>query len=233
MAGLLPTFATAPRMVIKIAGQNLAMAIGFNFNLTVDVQPVYVIGELRPIALEPTMYGIVTGTLQIMKIATAAGRQARIDNSKGPDFQDTFVESTATNAKALLSSNVASSSVTTGEAALDSDNSQLSLTELLAHFTPEKILASKTFDIDVYTLDHTDASAKTALATKAGDPISKGAENLFVSIKNCRFTSRNVNIAMGSFTNTPLNFMGLLAVDSLNENSTGNAIGPDNVITEG
>jgi hypothetical protein len=219
MAGLLPTFATAPRMAIKISGQNLAMAVGFNFNLSVDVQPVYVIGELRPIALEPTMYGIVTGTLQIMKISTAKGRQSRIKNS----VKDNFSEGETNASKAIASEGNGTSSLVYNLAAnteiSENDNTQLSLSELLAHFTPEKILQSKTFDIDVYTKDY---NPTTGLTT----------DQLFVSVKNCRFTSRNVNIAMGSITNTPLNFMGLLAVDSLDVGNTGSQIGPDNIITE-
>lgn len=66
--GIRPLFSSAPRCKIYISGITVAYAIGFNFNLSVEVQPVMTIGSYGPVSLEPTMYNTVTGTIQIVRL---------------------------------------------------------------------------------------------------------------------------------------------------------------------
>jgi len=219
--GLLPTFATAPRMTIRVAGETLAMAIGFNVSVSVDVQPVYVISEMRPIGLEPSMYGVVTGTLQIMKIATVAGRTSRATNSIKDKFSGgAAVPSRVTTSDGTLiePSGATATEITEGGA------TQLSLTELLKHFTPNAILSSRAFDIEVFTKDAPDVGTDGAVGPIVPNP--------FMSIRHCRFTSRSINASMGQIVNMPMNFMGLLAVDSLGEQDNGSGIGQDIAIKD-
>lgn len=190
MSNIKPLFATAPRIKIYVQDKVIAYAVGFNLNISVDVQPVYVLGQYAPVSLEPTMYNIVTGTMQIVRLA-ANSRTAT--PGAGQVSSATASQQTA-NAGTLalggeLTSSVPGDSVT---------NSPLAQKELFLHLDPSKLLLSETFDVKLYM--------KVPKADGSGLE-----EKAWITVQNCRITSRNTNIAMGQIVNEPLSFQGLLA----------------------
>jgi hypothetical protein len=182
MANILPLFNSAPRMKLRLNGKTLAYAIGFNVGVSIDVQPVSIIGSHQPVALEPLMYNVVSGTLQIVRLF-----------------------SNRTSAKAVADANpnaqITAKASVIEEANSDNSNNPLARSELYKHLDPRQVLASRSFDIDLYVrVPKTDGSG--------------GEDEVpWMSIKDCRITSRNTNIAMGSLTNEPLTFQGLLATN--------------------
>lgn len=194
MAGLKPLFATAPRIKVYIQDKIVAYAVGFNVSVSVEVQPVYVLGQYAPISLEPTMYNIVTGTMQIVRLASqsrTAAAQAATDQLA--NSTDAATQQTAN--ASLLSLGGELTDSTGGPAPT---NSPLSQKELFKHLDPSKLLLSESFDVRLYM--------------KVPKADNTGIEELaWLEIKNCRITSRNTNIAMGQIVNEPLSFQGLLA----------------------
>ena len=140
---LRPLFSSAPRIKIRANGQLIGYAIGFSVNVSVDVQPVYVIGEYAPVALEPNLYRPVTGSMQIVRLRdlTAGGSQAGfVKNAKGETVAST-------------------------DPTLAANNSPLDQKALFKHLEPQTILFSQTFDIDLYMKVPTSETAAGVLTT--------------------------------------------------------------------
>src|SRR5690606_38451446 len=66
-----PIFVSAPQIRLYIDNTVIAYAIGINLNINIDAQSVYTFGEYGPVNVEPLQYGVVTGTLQIVKLAAS------------------------------------------------------------------------------------------------------------------------------------------------------------------
>jgi hypothetical protein len=165
-------------MKLYLNGQTLAYAVGFNVGISIDVQPVSIIGSHQPIALEPLMYNVVNGTLQILRLfSNRTATKAAVDTD---------------NAQIKAPASVIQ------EATKDGANSPLARSELYKHLDPRNVLTSRSFDIDLYV--------RVPGVDNASDN-----EVRWMTIKDCRITSRNTNIAMGSLTNEPLTFQGILA----------------------
>ena len=202
MSALQPLFASAPRIKLYIDQQLVAYAIGFNFNVSVDVQPVFILGKYGPAALEPTMYNTVTGTLQIVRLKNPTV----IANSGGK---------TSIKTAALAAGTEATGSVT-------ATNAPISQKELFKHITPGQLILSQAFNMQLYMkIPSLEAAAVAAVAATAStDAVPAKAAILskialeeveWMRIEGCRITSRNTNISMGQLVNEPLNFQGLLA----------------------
>ena len=182
---LRPLFSSAPRIKIRANGQLIGYAIGFSVNVSVDVQPVYVIGEYAPVALEPNLYRPVTGSMQIVRLRNLAEGVASTGGGK-------FVK------------NAAGKVVPPTDPSAIANNSPLDQKALFKHLEPQTILFSQTFDIDLYMKVPTSETADGVLTTLTT------TEALWMTIKDCRIVSRNTNISMGQLVNEPLNFQGLL-----------------------
>jgi len=140
---LRPLFSSAPRIKIRANGKLIGYAIGFSVNVSVDVQPVYVIGEYAPVALEPNLYRPVTGSMQIVRLRdlAAGGSQAGfVKNAKGETVAST-------------------------DPTLAANNSPLDQKALFKHLEPQTILFSQTFDIDLYMKVPTSETAAGVLTT--------------------------------------------------------------------
>lgn len=225
-----PLFTSAPRLKLYIDNVVVGYAIGFNINLSVDVQPIYVIGEYRPVALEPTMYNIVTGTMQIVRLRSKEAIAASL-TAAGM----TAAASTAGNEVAAKVS---------GTAGTNNNNSILTQSNLFKQLDPSKLMLSQAFNVAVHmrvatnTSSFNNASASidpqttnTTFSNGIADTVNPGlTEVQWMEIKNCRITSRNTNITMGQLVNEPVNFQGLLAVNYGDDNG---AIAQDNVIKQG
>jgi hypothetical protein len=189
----MPLFATAPRLKLRIQDKLVAYAVGFNIAVSVDIQPVFVIGSYAPISLEPTLYNTVTGTMQIVRLlssTTLAAKAAVTDPATG----------NVTTPAQLAYAGVDGAELTSSGAPTDGakSNSPLEQRELFKHVDPEKLLLSRTFDVAVYM----------KVPNAAGDGLEELA---WMAIRDCRITSRNTNIAMGQLVNEPVSFQGLLA----------------------
>jgi hypothetical protein len=214
-----PAFATAPRIKLRIGDQLIAYAIGFNFNVSVDVQPVFVLGSYAPVSLEPTLYNTVTGTLQIVRLKTPKAQQSLLDVKRNP---------TDTNSNIVTNGSVELGSTT----AVGTTNNPLSQSTLFSHLTPSQLILSQSFDLDLYMKVPT-AQGIAAMNSNGALPLENSATNKtldevkWMTIKNCRFTSRNTNISQGQLVNEPLNFQGLLA------NNDGDGFTLDSSVKEG
>jgi len=191
---LRPLFASAPRIKIRISNNLVGYALGFNINVSVDVQPVYVLGQYEPVSLEPTLYQPVTGTMQIVRLRNLS---QNLNNPSGQLYQ-TAVDGTGK--QTLVASNSAETAAS---------NSPLSQATLFKHLDPRTILFSQTFDIDLYMkVPVQDSNAANGQLIYSELP--------WMTIKDCRIVSRNTNISMGQLVNEPLNFQGLLATPTGN-----------------
>ena len=140
---LRPLFSSAPRIKIRANSKLIGYAIGFSVNVSVDVQPVYVIGEYAPVALEPNLYRPVTGSMQIVRLrdlAAGGSLAGFVKNAKGETVAST-------------------------DPTLAANNSPLDQKALFKHLEPQTILFSQTFDIDLYMKVPTSETADSVLTT--------------------------------------------------------------------
>jgi hypothetical protein len=191
MANLKPLFATAPRIKVYIQDKVVAYAVGFNLNVSVEVQPVFVLGQFAPVSLEPTMYNIVTGTMQIVRLS-AQSRTAASDAATNQVGLEGALQQTS-NSSGLSFGGELKNSV----GGPTPTNSPLAQKDLFLHLDPSKLLLSESFDVKLYM--------KVPNANNTGL-----VEKQWLTVKNCRITSRNTNIAQGQLVNEPLSFQGLL-----------------------
>jgi len=201
----MPLFASAPRVEIYMGGSRIAYAIGINFNLSVDVQLVYAFGQYGPVSIEPTFYNLVTGTVQIIRLANGKNRSLTAANSK--PMNTGLVES-------IKHVNPTPNSVDSSSA-----NSVLSVSGLHNHLDPERVMVSSLFDLIVYLKVPTkDVTEKVKLNTpeSLSDVNSLAKSDLssskpWIALRGCRLNARNVNITMGQIVNEPVSFTGLYA----------------------
>lgn len=216
----MPLFASAPRVHLKIGNNTLGYAIGFNFNISVDVQPVYAIGHYNAIALEPTYYNVVTGTIQIMRLSHVDARQSNLASSNSNPIRTGSGSVASTVLGWDGSSQTSATNDATDAAGLASSNAVLgSPGSLYAHLDPSKVLMSQLFDMDVYLTVQTSSDINgTSKLTDAALKAKKAAvdglkENQkWFTIAGCRITSRNTNITFGQIVNEPVSFNGLIVL---------------------
>ncbi len=213
--GKMPVFTTAPRIQLRIGDTKIAYAIGINLNIAIEVQPINVIGTFGPVALEPTMYNPVTGTVQIIKLMSKDTLTEHVN----------YVTNTGANtvSKPSLAQGVSVDAQgretygTMPSAYRFNNNSPVNQYDLFLHLNPGKILSSQTFNMDFYMY-----VPEYTSVTDPSDPTSeisasvKYTEVPWLRIEDVRLTSRSVNITLGQLVNEPVNFQGLLATPLMN-----------------
>lgn len=187
MSNLQPLFVTAPRLKLYVNNNVIGYAVGFNINISIDVQPVYVIGQYAPVSLEPTMYNIVTGTMQIVRLNKT--------NRANSGSYGTLNPAGTIPSSNLFDAVTGELNSTTGAGV---SNTPLAQSQLHMHVNPEQLLLSRAFDVKLYM--KVPNAANTGLEEKE-----------WFQISTCRITSRNTNITMGQIVNEPVSFQGLLA----------------------
>lgn len=190
-----PVFTTAPRLKLYADSRLVAYAVGFSFNVSLDVQPIYVFGSYRPIALERTMISIVTGTMQIQRLISPGTSQDLVNKANVPDNTKDRVASGTLGAQTAFS-DVTGTELAGSNPGAGASNVVLNQNNLFRHMDPDQILLSQTFDMQM--------NMKVPTATNAI------AEVGWMQIQKVRFVGRNVNISMGQIVNVPMNFRGLL-----------------------
>lgn len=206
-----PLFTSAPRVAMYFGTQRIAYAVGININVSVNVQPIQIMGEFGLISTEPTFYNVVTGTLQIIRLIKADTRSDTITASN--TFEGTNSDAANATTATLADSNIIEDNIANQAA-------------LRLHMDPSKVLASSTFDLDLHlrvpaqnddTLDPNTPSVNAA-TLQTNSPYKK-----WMRIIDCRLSSRSLNISVGQLVNEPVNFQGLLATP-VTETGTGDNV---------
>ena len=212
----MPLFLSAPRILISIDNSLIGMAIGLNFNLSVDVQPIYTMGMYGPAALEPTFYNVVTGTIQLIRLSKPSARNAAISVANADSLTNS-----STGAKALDWDNKSTPSSGGVTEVSTATTTALGKQHLYAHLDPSLVQLSKLFDmqvrvkVPVSTISGAAISDPNDMAAD-GKPFVVDVNNAklqlvpWMAIRGCRITGRTTNITFGQIINEPLNFSGLL-----------------------
>lgn len=206
-----PLFLSAPRVIISIDNALVGMAIGLNFNISVDVQPIYTMGSYGPAALEPTFYNVVTGTIQLIRLSRPTARQKLIASADASKLTNDSTSSSAIDwdGKQPSSANGVTD-VSTNSPSL------LGQGALYTHLDPANVHLSRLFDmtIKVKVLANKLDADKNTVMDSNGNPTYDMSKQLvekhWMAIRGCRITGRTTNITFGQIINEPLNFSGLL-----------------------
>lgn len=209
MSGLAPLFTTAPRLKLYIYDQPVAYAVGFNISISVDVQPVYVIGQYAPVSLEPTMYNIVSGTMQIVRLVSQTTQTAL---NSSAESQKQLTNQASKRATADFANIDAAGEATS---AVGLSNSPLQQSELFKHLDPAQLLKTQSFNVRIFMKVpkiESGAFVNSSSGPQSNQNLTNGLEEKeWFEIQGCRITSRNTNITMSQLVNEPVSFQGLLA----------------------
>lgn len=213
MSDILPTFASAPLMVLYVNNQRIGYALGLSVNVSIAVDSVQVLGEFISQSIEPLYMPPVTGTFTIVELLSPQ-TQSNIKSAAN-------VKGTATNPAGTYTDLHKKGQVfapaldNTGGSGADTLNNQ----NLYRHLDPATVLIRQTFDLAVYIkvprvgIDNNGVCNYTDI---------KNRESLeeFIFIKDCVLQSKNIVISPGSLVNVPLEFSGLLVQNAaLSENA--------------
>jgi hypothetical protein len=203
MAAQTPFFMSGPRLLLKIDGVKVAYAVGLDLRVSRNVQIVNTLGSFASVAIQATMYNGVSGSMQIVRLldsdsrtkiveaATAGKDPARKDGLKSePDPALTGI-----------------SGATTG--GVGTANSLVTATEnLKKHLDPASVLASSTFDIEVWQMYPT----TDTVAGKSASLNNQGVLVKHFTVQNCRLNSRSASISAGQLLTESFSFTGTLLV---------------------
>lgn len=221
MAGIAPLFTTAPRIKLKINGTDIAFAIGMNISVSLNVQPVQILGKFGPVSLEPTYYNPVTGTMQIIRLISKEDLQNATDILQDP-ANASYVNSNV--APVLADKTEGGETIEQTSSAVDarSSNNPLVQNSLIRHMDPRSVLLSTTFDMEMYmrvpdpsetgvteALDQDNKNDPEPGVLDVNSPNGALKEVPWMTVKDCRITSRNINISQGQLINEPVSFQGI------------------------
>ena len=195
MAAQTPFFMSGPRLLLKIDGIKVAYAVGLDLRVSRNVQIVNTLGSFASVALQATMYNGVSGSMQIVRLLDTASRTA---------LEKAAPEKKATTDNELIGLKNESSNPTDA-----TTNSLISATDnLKKHLDPSSVLASSTFDIEVWQM------YPTTVTVDSKNP-SLNNEGVLVkhfTVQNCRLNSRSASISAGQLLTESFSFTGTLLV---------------------
>jgi hypothetical protein len=202
MSGIKPLFVSAPRLVIRFNDTNVAYAVGISIDVSVDVKPVFTLGNFGALSYEPTMYQPVRGSMQLLKLIPQANPGAGSPSEAGAAAATLGSDLSAgagvpfqTGAQAPYNASDAGWNALAAQA--KSDNSLLKVDNTFRHLDPTTVLLSSSFDITMFlNVDHTLPTIQ------------------FMNITDCRLTGRSISMSMGQLLAEPVTFEGLLAQSS-------------------
>jgi hypothetical protein len=203
MAAQTPFFMSGPRLLLKIDGVKVAYAVGLDLRVSRNVQIVNTLGSFASVAIQATMYNGVSGSMQIVRLIDLASRNIQKTNATTAGKQKTDPELSSLPEPALtgISGNKPDGAGTS--------NSLITATEnLKKHLDPASVLASSTFDIEVWQMyPTTDTVANT-------DPKlnNQGVLVKHFTVQNCRLNSRSASISAGQLLTESFSFTGTLLV---------------------
>jgi hypothetical protein len=203
MAAQTPFFMSGPRLLLKIDNVKVAYAVGLDLRVSRNVQIVNTLGSFASVAIQATMYNGVSGSMQIVRLLDSESRTAQETNAAAAGKQNTNSSLSSLPESALtgISGN------TTGGAG--TANSLITATEnLKKHLDPASVLASSTFDIEVWQMYPT-------TNTVAGTDSKLNNQGVLVkhfTVQNCRLNSRSASISAGQLLTESFSFTGTLLV---------------------
>ena len=203
MSGIKPLFVSAPRLVIRFNSTNVAYAVGISIDVSVDVKPVFTLGNFGALSYEPTMYQPVRGSMQLLKLIPQAKPGADNASEAGAAAADLKSNLSSADAKLLFQTgaqapyNASDAGWNALAAQAKNDNSLLKVDNTFRHLDPTTVLLSSSFDITMFlNVDHTLPTVQ------------------FMNITDCRLTGRSISMSMGQLLAEPVTFEGLLAQSS-------------------
>lgn len=212
MANQTPFFMSGPRLLIKVDGQKVAYAVGLDLRVSRNVQIVNTLGSFASVALQATMYNGVSGSMQIVRLADTDSR-TKLRTAAGRAEADSTQPVPALSG---ISGNV--------EGGAGTSNSLVTATNnLKKHLDPASVLASSTFDIEVWQLYPTVATT-AANGLKVGELNNEGVLVKHFTIKNCRLNSRSASISAGQLLTESFSFTGTLLVSDDRTGTDGKPI---------
>jgi hypothetical protein len=203
MAAQTPFFMSGPRLLLKIDGVKVAYAVGLDLRVSRNVQIVNTLGSFASVAIQATMYNGVSGSMQIVRLLDSESRTAQETNAAAAGKQNTNPPLSSLPESALtgISGN------TTGGAG--TANSLVTATEnLKKHLDPASVLASSTFDIEVWQMYPT----TDTVADKGPKLNNQGVLVKHFTVQNCRLNSRSASISAGQLLTESFSFTGTLLV---------------------
>jgi hypothetical protein len=202
MSGKIATFASAPRIRIKIDNVDIAYAVGLSLNVGINLQEVRVLGSFEVQSVEPLTMMPVTGSFQIIRLFDSETIKRNVNKAKARDSafisnKDVITGKDDKGEPILTNGEVVATRAATGGAFLNN-------TELAKHLDPRFILSSKSFDIEILIDTPIIKNNKDAWAGATGITMLK--------VKNCRLTGASANITPNALLTESAEFQGLLAV---------------------
>lgn len=196
MAAQTPFFMSGPRLLLKIDGVKVAYAVGLDLRVSRNVQIVNTLGSFASVALQATMYNGVSGSMQIVRLLDTKSRTA--------------LETAAPGKKATTDNELIGLENAINNPTDATTNSLISATDNLAkHLNPASVLASSTFDIEVWQMYPT---TDTVVAGKEPSLNNKGVLVKHFTVQNCRLNSRSASISTGQLLTESFSFTGTLLV---------------------
>lgn len=200
-----PFFMSGPRLLLKIDGVKVAYAVGLDLRVSRNVQIVNTLGSFASVAIQATMYNGVSGSMQIVRLLDKDSRSSLVTaaNAAGKQKLDPALSATPEKALTGLDSSLVDSQSATS-------NSVVAATEnLKKHLNPASVLASSTFDIEVWQMYPT---TDTVEAGKEPSLNNKGVLVKHFTVQNCRLNSRSASISAGQLLTESFSFTGTLLI---------------------
>jgi hypothetical protein len=205
MAAQTPFFMSGPRLLLKIDGVKVAYAVGLDLRVSRNVQIINTLGSFASVAIQATMYNGVSGSMQIVRLLDSKSRTSLAASAKtaGKQTEDVALSAAPESALTGIKNAVADSDSA-------SSNSLIAATEnLKKHLDPASVLASSTFDIEVWQMYPT---TETTAAVKTPSLNNQGVLVKHFTVKNCRLNSRSASISAGQLLTESFSFTGTLLV---------------------
>lgn len=203
MAAQTPFFMSGPRLLLKIDGVKVAYAVGLDLRVSRNVQIVNTLGSFASVAIQATMYNGVSGSMQIVRLIDSESRTTQETNAAAAGKQNPTPALSSLPEPALtgISGNTPDGAGTA--------NSLITATEnLKKHLDPASVLASSTFDIEVWQMYPT----TDTVAGKDPSLNNKGVLVKHFTVQNCRLNSRSASISAGQLLTESFSFTGTLLV---------------------
>jgi hypothetical protein len=204
MAAQTPFFMSGPRLLLKIDGVKVAYAVGLDLRVSRNVQIVNTLGSFASVAIQATMYNGVSGSMQIVRLLDSDSRGKLVDAANAAGKQKKDPALSALPEAALTGLNTPDVNTQSS-----SSNSLITATEnLKKHLDPASVLASSTFDIEVWQMYPTVGT----VAGKESKLNNKGVLVKHFTVQNCRLNSRSASISAGQLLTESFSFTGTLLV---------------------
>lgn len=211
--GKLPLFASAPRARIRFNGNDIAFAVGLNLDIGVNLQEVRILGEFAIQTIEPLNMIPVTGSMQVVRLisaATQAAQKAAAATVEGELTTQSILDQNQ-DVPGVQGQITESNSIPNNVTGAGAFNGQ---TLLARHLDPRTILMSQSFDIEILLK----VPAIEIDAAGLAQPLAPNTINnpdllsAFLTIKDVRLSGASSNLSPAQLLTESVEFQGTLAI---------------------